>query len=294
MTMHEAVNTFVADGDEVYVAGFSHAIAYAAGHEMIRQKKRDLVLCRATPEIVFDQMVACGCARKLVFSWAGNPGLGNLHCINRALADGLEIEEYTHFGMMGRLVAGATGLPFYPLPHDSGADLARYNPMIRSLHSPYSDEIVTTVPPLRPDVAFIHAQRADSAGNVQLWGILGDIREAAFAARRVVVSVEELVDAEIVRRDPNRTIVPSFLVDAVVVEPWGAHPSYVQGYYDRDNRAYREWAEVSRDPDRVQEHLARYVYGIRDRREYVELVGDHARSLTGGTRLSEPVNYGTA
>jgi glutaconate CoA-transferase subunit A len=292
--MDEAVRRFVRDGAHVYVAGFSHAIACAAGHEIIRQRRRNLVLCRATPDIIYDQMVAAGAVRKLIFSWAGNPGLGNLHCINRALRDGLEIEEYTHYGMMGRLVAGATGLPFYPLPAGSGADLAKVNPLIRSVQSPYTDESVAAVPPLVPDIAFIHAQRADQQGNVQLWGILGDVREAAFAARVVVASVEEVVDIAITHRDPNRTVLPSFVVDAVVVEPWGAHPSYVQGYYDRDQQAYQEWSVISRDRQNAEEYLARYVYGVRSRQEYVELLGDRVEALIAKPHLSEPVSYGTA
>jgi glutaconate CoA-transferase subunit A len=293
MTMAQAVATFVSDGDSLYIAGFSHAIAMAAGHEIIRQRKRGLTLCRATPDIIYDQMVAAGCCERLVFSWLGNPGLGGLHCINRALSAGLGFEEYSHYGMMARLVAGASGLPFYTLPAGTGGALADYNPAYRTIVSPYTNDRWVTVPPLRPDVTFIHVQRSDRAGNAQLWGIVGDIKEAAFAARRVIVSVEELVDSATVRRDPNRTVLPGYLVHAVVAEPWGAHPSSVQGFYDRDNEAYREWATLSRDPSEVERYLDQWVFGVSDRAGYVRAHDRALNKLLPGKYWSEPVNYGT-
>lgn len=294
MTMSEAVRLFVADGDLVYLAGFSHAIAFAAGHEIIRQRKRGLTLCRATPDVIYDQMVAAGCARKLIFSWAGNPGLGNLHCISRALAEGLAFEEYSHYQLLARLVAGGTGLPFYPLPEGSGGELAAHNPNLKTITDPYSGSSWIAVPPLRPDVAFVHVQRSDRAGNTQMWGVVGDVRDAAASARRVIASVEAIVPDVVVRSDPNRTILPGFLVDAVVLEPWGAHPSPVQGHYDRDNDAYRSWSIISREPNRVTDFLDEWVYGVDGRADYAQRQSERMKELVVGTRLSEPVNYGNA
>jgi len=294
MTMAEAVRRFVTDGDLVYVAGFSHAIAFSSGHEIIRQRKRNLTLCRATPDVIYDQMVAAGCARKLIFSWVGNPGLGNLHCISRALADGLEFEEYSHFQMLARLVAGGTGLPFYPMPDGSGGELARHNPNLKTVTDPFSGSKWIAVPPLRPDVVFIHVQRSDRKGNIQMWGVVGDVRDAAASGRSVIASVESIVPDDVVRRDPNRTILPGFLVDAIVREPWGAHPSPVQGHYDRDNEAYRSWSTISKEPNRVTEFLDEWVYGVDGRAEYVRRQSPRLNALEVGTSLSEPVNYGSA
>jgi glutaconate CoA-transferase subunit A len=294
MTMAEAVRQFVADGDLVYVAGFSHAIAFSAGHEIIRQRKRGLTLCRATPDMIYDQMVAAGCATKLIFSWVGNPGLGNLHCIGRALAEGMPFEEYSHYQMLARLVAGGTGLPFYPLPEGSGGELAQHNANLKTITDPYTGSSWVAVPPLRPDVVFIHVQRSDRDGNSQMWGVVGDVRDAAASARRVIASVEAIVPEDVVRRDPNRTILPGFLVDAVVLEPWGAHPSPVQGHYDRDNDAYRSWSTISREPNRVTEFLEEWVYGVDGRADYVRRQSSRLKRLEVGTSLSEPVNYGTA
>ncbi len=216
-------------------------------------------------------MVAAGCARKLVFSWLGNPGVGSLHAIRRAIEGGsLEIEEYSHFGMVGRYVAGAAHLPFYPLRSYAGSDLPAANPLIQWVASPYApgDE-VAVVPPLNPDVTIIHAQRADAEGNVQVWGLVGVQREAALAAERVIVVVEELVDADVVRSDPDRTLLPGVAVTAVCVEPYGAHPSFAQGYYDRDNAFYRDWDAISRDPARLDAWLEEWVRNVPDRAGYL-------------------------
>src|SRR5213083_1804899 len=232
MSMRDAVARFVHDGDTVVIEGFTHLICFAAGHEIIRQGRRDLTLCRLTPDLIYDQMIAAGCARKLVFSWAGNPGVGSLHAFRRAVEAGtLEIEEYSHFGMVARFAAGAARLPFWTLRDYSGTDLPRANPRIQSVTCPYTGEALATVPALNPDVTIVHAQRADRAGNTQMWGLVGVQKEAAFASQRVIVVVEELVDEQVIRSDPNRTVIPSIIVSAVVVEPWGAHPSYAQGYY---------------------------------------------------------------
>ena len=305
-SMRDAIADVVRDGDTVAIEGFTHLIGFSAGHEIIRQRKRDLTLARMTPDLIYDQMIAAGCARKLIFSWLGNPGVGGLGAIRRRIepatsssdaASGLlprlEIEEYSHFGMVGRYTAGAAGLPFYPLRSYFETDLPKANPLIREIESPYGDGVVYAVPPLKPDVSIIHAQRADAAGNTQVWGLLGCQKEAAFAAERVIVVVEELVDESVVRADPNRTIIPGLIVDAVVVEPFGAHPSYVQGAYDRDNRFYLDWDAITRDEDALQAWLREWVYGVDDRAAYVQKVGpDRLASLRPGSAPSGSVDYG--
>ncbi len=292
--MREAVAALVRDGDTVVIEGFTHLICFAAGHEIIRQRRRDLTLCRLTPDLIYDQMIAAGCARKLVFSWAGNPGAGSLHAFRRAVEQGqppLELEEYSHFGMVARLSAGAARLPFWPLRDYMGTDLPAANPRIRSVTCPYTGEQLATVPALNPDVTIVHAQRADAQGNTQIWGLLGVQKEAAFASRRVLVVVEELVDESVIRADPNRTLIPGLVVDAVVVEPWGAHPSYAQGFYDRDNEFYVAWEAVSREPAALERYLSEFVYGVANREEYAAKRGDLER-LRAGDRMCAGVNYG--
>ena len=296
-TMRDAVGALVRDGDTVAIEGFTHLISFAAGHEIIRQRRRDLVLARMTPDLIYDQMVAAGVARKLIFSWLGNPGVGGLNAIRRVTegADtSLELEEYSHFGMVARYAAGAANLPFMPLRSYFETDLPVANPLIRPIESPYGDGTVYAVPPLKPDVTVIHAQRADAAGNTQVWGLLGCQKEAAFAADRVIVVVEELVDETVIRADPNRTIVPGIVVDAVVVEPWGAHPSYVQGRYDRDNRFYRDWDPISRDPAATDQWLRDWVYDLDGRAAYAEKLGaERLRALLpSGPAPSGVVDYG--
>lgn len=292
--MREAIATHVHDGDTVVIEGFTHLICFAAGHEIIRQGRRNLTLCRLTPDLIYDQMIAAGCARKLVFSWAGNPGAGSLHAFRRAVegkGPPLELEEYSHFGMVARLSAGASRLPFWTMRNYMGTDLPSANPMIRTVACPYTGEMLATVPALNPDVTVVHAQRADAQGNAQIWGLLGVQKEAAFASRRVIVVVEELVDESEIRADPNRTLIPGLIVDAVVVEPWGAHPSYAQGYYDRDNEFYIGWEAVSRDPAALGRYLDEYVHGVKDRRAYVEKSGGLER-LRAQQRVCAGVNYG--
>lgn len=297
LSMREAISRFVHDGDTVAIEGFTACICFAAGHEIIRQGRRDLTLCRMTPDLLYDQMVAAGCARKLVFSYLGNPGVGSLHCIRRALEQGvpapLELEEYSHYGMVGRYTAGACRLPFFPLRSYLGSDMAAVNPRIRTVESPYGDGPIAVVPPLNPDVTIIHAQRADAAGNTQLWGLLGVQKEAAFAAGRVIVVVEEVVDNAVIRADPNRTLIPGLIVSAVVHEPYGAHPSYVQGYYDRDNAFYLRWDEIGRDAASTATWLEEWVYGLPDRAAYMEKLGSAVRErLRPGEAFAEGVNYG--
>ncbi len=295
-TMRDAIAELVRDGDSVAIEGFTHLISFAAGHEIIRQRKRDLTLCRLTPDLIYDQMIAAGVARKLVFSWLGNPGVGSLHAVRRATEakpPQLELEEYSHFGMVCRYTAGAMNLPFFPLRSYDNTDLPRANPLIRPIKSPYSDEELYAVPALKPNVAIIHAQRADAAGDTQVWGLLGCQKEAAFAADRVIVVVEELVDEAVIRADPNRTILPGLVVDAVVVEPLGAHPSYAQGYYDRDNAFYLEWDAISRDAQSLERWLDEWVYGLADRSEYVAKLGDQrVMGLRPTPAPSGSVDYG--
>jgi acyl CoA:acetate/3-ketoacid CoA transferase alpha subunit len=225
-SMRDAVAELVRDGDTLAIEGFTHLIGFAAGHEVIRQRKRDLTLCRLTPDVVYDQMIGAGVAHKLVFSWMGNPGVGSLHAIRRR-------------------------------------------------------------------VAIVHAQRADAAGDTQIWGLTGCQKEAAFAASRVIVVVEELVDEAVVRADPNRTLIPGIKVDAVVVCPRGAHPSYAQGYYDRDNRFYLEWDRISRDPETLDAWLDEWVRGTATHEEYVEKLGaERWAELTPAPALSGSVDYG--
>src|SRR5256884_4135177 len=293
LSMQDAVARFVRDGDVVVIEGFTHLIAFAAGHEIIRQRRRDLTLCRLTPDLIYDQLIAAGCARKLVFSWAGNPGVGSLHAFRRAVEGGtLEIEEYSHFGMVARFAAGAARLPFWTLRDYTGTDLPRANPRIKSVACPYTGEVLATVPALNPDVTIVHAQRADARGNTQIWGLLGVQKEAAFASERVIVVVEELVDERVIRSDPNRTLIPATIVSAVVVEPWGAHPSYAQGYYDRDNDFYVGWEAISHDRGELAGYLDEFVYGVRDRPAELEKRPELAARLKAKARYCAGVNYG--
>jgi glutaconate CoA-transferase subunit A len=297
-SMRDAVAELVRDGDTVAIEGFTHLICFAAGHEIIRQRRRELTLCRMTPDVIYDQMVGAGVARKLVFSWLGNPGVGSLHAVRRRIEradpEPLEIEEYSHFGMVCRYVAGASRLPFFPIRSYFESDLPGANPNIVPIESPYGDDALYAVPPLRPDVTVVHAQRADASGNAQIWGLVGCQKEAAFAAERVIVVCEELVDESVIRSDPNRTVVPGLIVDAVVVEPRGCHPSFAQGYYDRDNRFYLDWDAIGRDPEAFDAWLKEWVYGMESHADYVEKLGEQRwAALQPGEAWSEPVNYGT-
>jgi len=296
-TMRDAVRDLVRDGETVAIEGFTHLICFAAGHEIIRQGRRDLTLCRLTPDVIYDQMIGAGVAKKLVFSWLGNPGVGSLHAVRRRVENEdpapLEIEEYSHFGMVCRYVAGASKLPFFPIRSYYESDLPKANPRIVPIESPYGDETVYAVPPLNPDVAIVHAQRADAKGDAQIWGLLGCQKEAAFAAERLIVVCEELVDESVIRSDPNRTVIPGLIVDAVVVQPKGCHPSFAQGYYDRDNRFYIDWDAISRDADSLDAWLKEWVHGTESHAEYVEKLGaERWKALEPGDAWSEPVNYG--
>jgi glutaconate CoA-transferase subunit A len=261
--LDEAVRDLVRDGDTVALEGFTHLIPTAAGHEIIRQGRRGLTLVRMTPDVVYDQLIGAGCAAKLVFSWGGNPGVGSLHRLRDAVENGwpapLEIEEHSHAGMANRYVAGASGLPFAVLRGYTGTDLARHTAGIATITCPFTGEELTAVPALNPDTTIVHAQRADRAGNVQLWGITGVQKEAVLAARRTLVTVEEVVDA--LTPVPGQVILPSRVVTAVSEVPGGAHPSYAHGYSVRDNAAYRDWDRIGRDRDAFLRWLDTDVFG---------------------------------
>ncbi|MBI5240889.1 MAG: CoA transferase subunit A [Elusimicrobia bacterium] len=295
VSMKEAVAGLVKDGDTVVIEGFTHLICFAAGHEIIRQGRKGLTLARLTPDLIYDQMIAAGTAKKLVFSWAGNPGVGSLHAFRRAVEaqpPRLEIEEYSHFGMVARFSAGCANLPFWVMRDYKGSDIPGANPLIRSVKCPYTGEELATVPALRPDVTVIHAQRADKAGNTQIWGLMGVQKEAAFASRKVIVVAEEIVDESVVRSDPNRTLIPGFQVDAVVHEPWGAHPSFAQGYYDRDNDFYVSWDKIARDEAGLKRYLDEFVCGVKGRAEYMKKQPGLAERLGAKNMVCQGVNYG--
>lgn len=293
-SMREAVASLVGDGDTLVIEGFTHLICFAAAHEIIRQGRKDLTLARLTPDLIYDQMLAAGCAKKLVFSWAGNPGVGSLHAFRRlveAKPRKIDIEEYSHFGMVARFQAGAANLPFWPLRNYMGTDIPGANPLIKSVTCPFTGETLAAVPALRPDVTVVHAQRADRSGNAQVWGLLGVQKEAAFASKRVIVVAEELVEESVIRADPNRTLLPGSIVSAVVIEPWGAHPSYAQGYYDRDNDFYVKWDDVARSEESLKAYLDRFVLGVKDRAEYMQIQPE-LQKLKAKSQVCEGVNYG--
>ena len=251
LPLAEAVARLVHNGDTVALEGFTHLIPVAAGQEIIRQGRRDLTLVRMTPDIVYDQLIGAGCARKLVFSWGGNPGVGSLHRFRDAVEHGwprpLELEEHSHAGMANRYVAGASGLPFAVLRGYVGTDLAGRTATIKPITCPFTGEVLTAVPALTPDVGIIHAQRADRSGNVQLWGLVGVQKETVLASRRSLVTVEEIVEE--LEPVPGQVVLPGWAVGCVSPVPGGAHPSYAQGYSVRDNAYYQAWDAISRDRD---------------------------------------------
>ena len=251
VSLADAVAELVHDGVEVALEGFTHLIPVAAGQEIIRQGRKDLTLVRMTPDIVYDQLIGAGCARKLVFSWGGNPGVGSLHRFRDAVTQSwpvpLEVVEHSHAGMANRYVAGASGLPFAVLRGYAGTDLPSVTETIKFITCPFTGERLAAVPALNPDVTIVHAQRADHAGNVQLWGITGMQKEAVLAARRSLVTVEEVVDE--LTPVPGGMVLPTWAVTLVARVPRGAHPSYADGYYERDNDYYRQWDAIGSDRD---------------------------------------------
>jgi glutaconate CoA-transferase subunit A len=267
--LEEAVAGLVRDGDTVALEGFTHLIPHAAGHELIRQGRRDLALVRMTPDIVYDQLIGAGCARQLTFSWGGNPGVGSLHRLRDAVERGwprpLELREHSHAGMAAAYAAGAANLPFGVLRGYARTDLATRANAAR-LTCPFTGEELAAVPAHRPDVGIVHAQQADRLGNVQLWGITGVQKEVVLASARTIVTVEEVVDD--LEPRPGGVVLPSWVIDAVSPAPGGAHPSYAHGYYDRDNDFYVRWDEISRERDRFTRWIERHVLGTRNVAEY--------------------------
>jgi glutaconate CoA-transferase, subunit A len=297
VSMKEAVGELIKPGSSIVIEGFTHLICFAAGHEIIRQGIKDLTAIRLTPDLVYDQLIEAGLVKKLVFSWAGNPGVGSLHALRRVSEaksqKRIELEEYSHFGMVARFCAGSAGLPFWVLDNYKGTDIPKSNSLIKEVTCPYTGKTFATVPAVEPDVAVIHCQRADREGNAQVWGLMGTQKEAAFASKRVIVVAEEIVDTKVIRSDPNRTLVPGFRVDAVVQEPWGCHPSYTQGFYDRDNAFYVEWESISRDPQTYKNYFDAFVYGVKDRSEYLKKMNQGVLAkLKAKSRMCAGVDYG--
>lgn len=278
-SLADAIRDAVHDGDTVALEGFTHLIPVTAGHEIIRQGRRDLTLARMTPDIIYDQLIGAGCASRLVFSWGGNPGVGSLHRFRDAIESGwpvpLEIDEHSHAGMVNRYVAGASGLPFAVLRGYRGTDLVAQTASIRPITCPFTGEELAAVPALNPDVGIVHAQQADRDGNVQLWGIVGVQKEVVLASRRSVVTVEEIVDR--LEPQPGGVVLPAWTVSYVAEVPGGAHPSYALGYTDRDNSAYQAWDAISRDRDAFTRWLG-------------ELAPDRATDMTNTVNTANRVN----
>jgi len=275
LSLRDAIERLVRDGDTLALEGFTHLIPHAAGHEIIRQQRRNLHLVRMTPDMVYDQLIGAGCVTKLTFSWGGNPGVGSLQRFRDAVENSwphaLEIEEHSHAGMATRYAAGAAGLPFGVLRGYVGTDLPTYTSTIRSVECPFTGERLTAVPALNPDVSIVHAQRADREGNVQIWGLVGVQKEAVLAAKRSIVTVEEVVDT--LEPVPNSIVLPSWVVSAVCEVPNGAHPSFAMGYSARDNGFYREWDTVSKDREAFTAWIDANVMNTSDHAEYLDKVG---------------------
>ena len=270
ISLHDAVKQFVRDGDTVALEGFTHLIPTAAGHEIIRQGKKDLTLVRMTPDLIYDQLIGAGCARKLIFSWGGNPGVGSLHRLRDAVEkqwpQPLEIEEHSHADLANAYVAGASGLHFAVLRAYAGSDLPKVNPLIKTVTCPFTGEVLAAVPSVRPDVTVIHAQKADRKGNVLLWGILGVQKEAALAAKRCIVTVEEIVDD--LQAPMNACVLPTWALSAVCHVPGGAHPSYAHGYTERDNRFYQAWDPIARDRETFTAWINEFIRGTANFSEF--------------------------
>jgi glutaconate CoA-transferase, subunit A len=292
----DAVAHHVRPGSTVCFAGLSHLIPFAAAHEIIRQGIRGLTVVRTAPDLLAEQLVVEGLVSRLVFSWAGNPGRGLLHQLRHDIEQGrLDIDEYTHHALIGRLAAGAMGLPFYPVAGLLGSDAEAIGAHTGSVTDPFTGRSWPVVAPLRPDVTFVHVQRADEQGNAQIWGLVGEVKEAAFAAETVIVTCEQLVDTNDLARDPNRVVIPARKVTAVAHVPWGAHPSYVQGFYDRDDALYEWWRRQGRDRARLERWISEHVRAARGHQGYVDAIGaDRLEALRpGGSRLAPAVDYGT-
>lgn len=286
----DAVRDHVPDGAVVFIGGFGHLVPFAAGHELIRQKRRRLTLCRTGTDILFDQLIGAGCVAKVIFGYLGNPGVGISHAFRRAVDGGnIEVEEWTNFTMLLRLHAARLGVPFLPTRVLSAGDVPTAAADARPVQCPFTGEALQAVPALAPDVALIHAQRADEDGNVQMWGIDGDSREGALASRRVIATVEEIVGRDVVRASPERTIVPAHRVAAVCLARGGAHPSYVQGYYSRDDQNFFDYDRVSRKPEELLAYLDRYVHQVSSREDYLRLLDPALLERLGMSKILEAV-----
>lgn len=283
VSLREAVAGLIHDGDQVAMEGFTHLIPSAAGHEVARQGRRDLTLVRMTPDLIYDQLIGIGAARKLIFSWGGNPGVGSLHRLREAVESGwphpLDIEEHSHADLANAYVAGAANLPFAVMRGYIGSDLPKVNPLLKTITCPFTGEVLAAVPSLRPDVTVIHAQKADRRGNVLMWGIVGVQKEAALAAKRTIVTVEEIVDT--LEAPPNACILPHWALSAVCVEPGGAFPSYAQGYYDRDNRFYPAWDKIARNRDTFLAWMKRHVLDTANFAEFRRVLAETAAAKEG-------------
>jgi glutaconate CoA-transferase subunit A len=266
LSLREAIHENVRDGDVVALEGFTHLIPFAAGHEIVRQARRNLTVIRMTPDLIYDQLIGMGCVSKLVFSWGGNPGVGSLHRLRDAVEKGwpqpLAIEEHSHAGMATAYAAGAANLPFGVLRGYVGTDLPKYNARIRFIECPFTGERLAAVPAIRPDVTVIHAQKADARGNVLMWGVVGVQKEAVLAARRSIVTVEEIVDR--LDAPPNAVVLPSWVVGSICEVKGGAFPSYAQGYYSRNNAFYRRWDKISRERESFTSWMEKHVLGTKD------------------------------
>jgi len=276
-SLKNAISEYVHDGAIVAMEGFTHLIPFAAGHEMIRQRKKNLTLIRMTPDLIYDQLIGAGCASKLIFSWGGNPGVGSLHRFRDAVQSGypqtLKIEEHGHADMASRYQAGASGMPFAILRGYVGSDLVKYNPNIKSVQCPFTGEKLVATPAINPDVTIIHAQKADRQGNVLIQGIIGIQKEAVLAAKTAIVTVEEIVDE--LKAPMNSCVLPHWVVTAVCAVPGGAHPSYAHGYYDRDNAFCKNWDAISRDRETFNTWIEKHIYGTKDFAEFKESLHTH-------------------
>jgi glutaconate CoA-transferase subunit A len=275
LSLRDAIAACVRDGDTVALEGFTHLIPHAAGHEIIRQGRRNLHVVRMTPDMVYDQLIGAGCVDRITFSWGGNPGVGSLQRFRDAVENGwphpLEIEEHSHAGMATRYAAGAAGLPFGVLRGYVGTGLIDHTSTIKPIECPFTGEQLTAVPALNPDVSIVHAQRADREGNVQIWGLVGVQKEAILAAKRSIVTVEEIVDH--LEPVPNSIVLPTWVITAVSHVPAGAHPSFAMGYSDRDNAFYREWDSISKDRDSFTDWVNANILGTGDHAEYLDKIG---------------------
>ena len=287
-SLAEAVNQNIADGDVVFVGGFGQCIPFAVGHEIIRQEMKNLTLCRSGADILFDLLIAAGTTRKVIAGYVGNPGIGLAHAFRRAVQSGaIEVEDWTNFSIVLRLHAGALGIPFIPTSTLIGGDIPGHVD-VRSIQCPFTGEVLRAIPALRPDVAIVHAQRADEDGNIQLFGLAGDTLEGALASRRIIATVEEIVPRSVVRQMPERTVLPGFRMAAVSHVPWGAYPSYVDGYYTRDDQAYGEWDELARSDERLAAYIDADIRSLENFAETMELIDKSRLEALRAARRKPP------